>query len=112
MERLHGELSQAMLDFPANTTLAGVATDAVLSMEGANKMAQIAHDGLAQAIRPIHTMVDGDTVFALATGEQTNSPVNLTVVGAVAAAVLAEAVVRAVNQATSHAAIPAARDLP
>jgi L-aminopeptidase/D-esterase-like protein len=112
MERLHVELSQTMLDFPANTTLAVVATDAVLSKEGANKMAQMAHDGLAQAIRPIHTMVDGDTVFALATGEQTNSPVNVTVVGAVAAAVLAEAVVRAVNQATSVAAIPAARDLP
>jgi L-aminopeptidase/D-esterase-like protein len=93
------------------TTLAVVATDAALSKEGANKMAQMAHDGLAQAIRPIHTMVDGDTVFALATGQQTKVPVNVSVVGAVAAAVLAEAVVRAVIQATSLAAIPAARDL-
>jgi L-aminopeptidase/D-esterase-like protein len=75
-------------------------------------MAQMAHDGLAQAIRPIHTMVDGDTVFALATGQQTKAPVNVSVVGAVAAAVLAEAVVRAVNQATLLAAIPAARDMP
>jgi L-aminopeptidase/D-esterase-like protein len=101
-----------MLGFPSNTTLAVVATDAVLSKEGTNKMAQMAHDGLAQAIRPIHTMVDGDTVFALATGQQTKAPVNVSVVGAVAAAVLAEAVVRAVNQATLLAAIPAARDMP
>jgi L-aminopeptidase/D-esterase-like protein len=112
LDRLHGELDQTMLGFPANTTLAVVATDAVLSKEGANKMAQMAHDGLAQAIRPIHTMVDGDTVFALATGQQTKVPVNVSVVGAVAASVLAEAVVRAVIQATSLAAIPAARDLP
>jgi L-aminopeptidase/D-esterase-like protein len=112
MERLHGDLGQTMLGFSSNTTLAVVATDAVLSKEGANKMAQMAHDGLAQAIRPIHTMVDGDTVFALATGQQTKMPVDVSVVGAVAAAVLAEAVVRAVNQATSLAAIPAARDLP
>lgn len=111
MERLHGELDQTMLGFPSNTTLAVVATDAVLSKEGATKMAQMAHDGLAQAIRPIHTMVDGDTVFALATGQQTKVPVNVSVVGAVAASVLAEAVVRAVNQATLLAAIPAARDL-
>lgn len=112
MKWLHGELGQTMLGFPSNTTLAVVATDAVLSKEGTNKMAQMAHDGLAQAIRPIHTMVDGDTVFALATGQQTKAPVNVSVVGAVAAAVLAEAVVRAVNQATLLAAIPAARDMP
>lgn len=111
VERLHGDLGQTMLGFPSNTTLAVVATDAVLSKEGANKMAQMAHDGLAQAIRPIHTMVDGDTVFALSTGQRTDVPVDVSVVGAVAAAVLAEAVLRAVSQATSLAAIPAVRDL-
>jgi L-aminopeptidase/D-esterase-like protein len=71
VERLHVELRQTMLGFPSNTTLAIVATDAVLSKEGANKMAQMAHDGLAQAIRPLHAMADGDTVFELATGQQT-----------------------------------------
>jgi L-aminopeptidase/D-esterase-like protein len=111
LERLHGDLSQTMLGFASNTTLAVVATDAPLSKEGANKMAQMAHDGLAQTIRPVHTMHDGDTVFALATGRRTGAMADLTAVGAVAAAVLAEAVVRAVRQATSLAGVPAARDL-
>lgn len=111
LARLHGDLSNTMLGFPANTTVAVVATDAVLSKEGANKMAQMAHDGLAQAIRPIHTMVDGDTVFALATGQRPQARVDLTALGAVAAAVLAEAVVRAARQATSLAGVPARRDI-
>jgi L-aminopeptidase/D-esterase-like protein len=111
MERLHADLGQTMLGFPSSTTLAVVATDAVLSKEGANKMAQMAHDGLAQAIRPVHTMLDGDTVFALATGRRAEASVDVSVVGAVAASVLAEAVVRAVRQATSLAGVPAARDL-
>lgn len=111
IERLHADLSQTMLGFPSNSTLAVVATDAVLSKEGANKMAQMAHDGLAQAIRPIHTMMDGDTVFALATGRRVEASVDVSVVGAVAASVLAEAVLRAVRQATSLAGVPAAREL-
>lgn len=110
LARLHGDLSRTLPAFPANTTVAVVATDAALTKEGANKMAQMAHDGLAQAIRPIHTMVDGDTVFALATGQR-RVRVDLTALGAVAAAVLAEAVVRAVRRATSLAGIPALRDL-
>jgi L-aminopeptidase/D-esterase-like protein len=111
VERLHGELNQTMLAFASNTTLAVVATDAQLSKEGANKMAQMAHDGLAQTVRPAHTMHDGDTIFALATGRRTGTPADLTAVGAVAASVLAEAIVRAVRQATSLAGVPAARDL-
>jgi L-aminopeptidase/D-esterase-like protein len=111
IERLHADLSQTMLGFPSSTTLAVVATDAVLSKEGANKMAQMAHDGLAQTIRPVHTMLDGDTVFALATGRRAEASVDVSVVGAVAASVLAEAVVRAVRQATSLAGVPAAREL-
>jgi L-aminopeptidase/D-esterase-like protein len=88
-----------------------VATDATLTKEGVNKVAQMAHDGLAQAIRPIHTMLDGDTVFALATGRRGMGTGNVTAIGAVAASVLAEAVVRAVRQASSLAGIPAAQDL-
>ena len=56
-------------------------------------------------------MVDGDTVFALSTGKRTDVPVDVSIIGAVAASVLAEAVVRAVHQATSLADLPAARDL-
>jgi L-aminopeptidase/D-esterase-like protein len=111
MARLQGDLGRYAMGFPSNTTIAVVATDAVMSKEGANKMAQMAHDGLAQAIRPVHTMVDGDTVFALATGQRAEVGVDVSVIGAVAAAVLAEAVVRAVQQATSLAGVPAARDL-
>ena len=111
MARLHEDLSQYTIGFPANTTIACVATDAVLSKEEANKMAQMAHDGLARAIRPIHTMFDGDTVFALATGLREGVTPNITVIGAVAAAVLAEAVVRAAQQATSLSGVPAPRDL-
>lgn len=110
MERLHGDLSQTMLAFPTNTTLAVVTTDATLTKEGANKMAQMAHDGLAQVIRPVHTMLDGDTIFALATGRR-ETPIDVSAVGAVAASVLAVAVVRAVRQATSLAGVPAARDM-
>jgi L-aminopeptidase/D-esterase-like protein len=112
MQWLHGDWSQSVLGFyQANTTLAVVATDAVLSKEEANKVAQMAHDGLAQTIRPAHNFFEGDTVFALATGRRTEAKVNVSVVGAVAAEVLAEAVVRAVCQATSLAGVPAARDL-
>ncbi len=60
-----------VVDTPSdgNTVIGVVATNAKLSKEHVNKVAQMAHDGLAQAIRPAHTMFDGDTLFALATGE-------------------------------------------
>ena len=92
-----------------NTTIGVVATDASLDKEGANKVAQMAHDGMARAIRPAHTMLDGDVIFALATGKR--EPGDVTSVGAVAAEVLAEAIVRAVQQADSLGGIPAVRDV-
>lgn len=101
----------------AATTLAIVATDAQLTKAEATKVAQMAHDGLARTIRPIHTMGDGDVVFALATGAS-GRRVHTTLIGALAADVLAEAVLRGVRAATSlHAAaglpdLTAARDLP
>ena len=83
----------------AATTIAVVATDAVLTKAEATKVAQMAHDGLARSINPVHTMGDGDVVFALATGASgLTSPATL--VGALAADVLAEAVLRAVRAAT------------
>jgi L-aminopeptidase/D-esterase-like protein len=78
----------------SNTVIGVVATNGKLSKEGANKVAQMAHDGLARAIRPAHTMFDGDTIFALATGKK-RADVNL--VGAFAAEVVAQAIVRAVE---------------
>ncbi len=74
-----------------NTTLAVVATDAKLTKAEARKVAQMAHDGLARAIRPVHTMFDGDTIFALSTGELHS---DVTTIGSVAAELLTRAVVR------------------
>ena len=78
-----------------NTTIGVVATNATLSPAEANRVAEMAHDGMARAIRPSHTMFDGDTLFALATGSHTGSSVNT--VGILAAEVVAEAVVNAVT---------------
>ena len=98
------------------TTLAIIATDAVLTKTEATKIAQMAHDGLARTIRPIHTMSDGDVVFALGTGAS-GVRAHTTLLGALAADMLADAVLRAVRAATSLAgpglpSLPAARDLP
>lgn len=93
-----------------NTTIGVVATNARLTKAQAKKMAQMAHDGLARAISPAHTMGDGDAVFSLATGER-DEPPDLLVIGAMAAEVMAEAIVRAVQQARGVPGYPAARDL-
>jgi L-aminopeptidase/D-esterase-like protein len=94
-----------------NTTLVVVASDAPLSKAEATKVAQMAHDGLARAIAPVHTMRDGDTVFALATGAR-KERADVTLVGALAADAVAQAVVRAVREATGVPGFPAVRDLP
>lgn len=87
----------------SNTVIGVVATNAKLTKPEANKMAQMAQDGLARAIRPAHTMLDGDTIFALATGQK-NADVSL--VGAFAAEAFAEACVRAVKAAKSAGGLP------
>lgn len=98
-----------------NTTIAVVATNAALSKEEANKVAQMAHNGLAQTLRPAHTMFDGDTVFALALGARAdrqsnpdNAAVQTSMLGAAAASVLARAIVKAVRHAKKLHGIPAA----
>ena len=92
-----------------NTIIGVVATNATLSKEAVNKVAQMAQDGLARAVRPAHTMYDGDTIFALATGQGQSADVNL--IGAFAAEVTAQAIVNAVQRATSLAGVPALCDL-
>ena len=82
-----------------NTTIGVVATNAALSPTEVTKVAQMAHDGLAWTIRPVHTMFDGDTIFALSTGPHT-APVNT--IGIIAAEVMAEAVCRAVKHEMAH----------
>jgi L-aminopeptidase/D-esterase-like protein len=92
------------------TTLAIVATNAALTKTQASRIATVAHDGLARTIYPVHTPVDGDTVFAMASGTHTASP-DMLLLGALASDVLADAVVRAVTQAKGLPSIPAAQDL-
>ena len=93
-----------------NTTLGVVATNATLTKTQATKVAEMAHDGFARAIYPSHTMGDGDTIFALATGSL-SAQVDVSRVGALAAQVVADAIVRAARQATSIPGYPAARDI-
>ena len=90
-----------------NTTIAVVATDAALTKTEANKVAQMAHNGLARSISPVHTMFDGDTVFCLSTGPRAS---NVNIVGTVAAEVLAEAVKRAILAAEGVPGLPSCRD--
>jgi D-aminopeptidase len=86
-----------------NTTIAIVATDATLTKAQTKQLAVMAQDGLARAIYPAHTTLDGDTVFAAATGRRPLAdPVNeLTELGAIAANALARAVARGVFEATA-----------
>lgn len=92
------------------TTIGIVATDAVLTKAQANKVAQMAHDGLARCIDPVHTMADGDTMFALATGASGRTA-HVSVLGAFAAQVTTAAVLRAVRAARGLPGLPAAGEL-
>lgn len=94
---------------PGNTVIGIVATNAPLSKEMVNKMAQMAHNGLARTISPAHTMLDGDTLFAVSTG--LGEPANINLIGAYGAEAVALAVIDAVQQATSLAGVPALQDL-
>jgi len=92
-----GEEDEPRAPFPPNTTIAVVATDARLTRERAHLLAVAAHDGLARAVRPAHTMWDGDTVFTLATG-RTESPQPM--LERMAEEVLAQAIRRGVRRDT------------
>ncbi|MFE9647129.1 P1 family peptidase [Streptomyces sp. NPDC006365] len=124
---LYGELLQGRLTYPAkevheaararlaetaakngtpplNTTLAVVGTDAELSKAQAQKLAGTAHDGIARAVRPVHLLNDGDTVFALATGARPlaeENPLALNEILAAGADLVTRAIVRAVRAAES-----------
>jgi L-aminopeptidase/D-esterase-like protein len=96
----------------ANTTIAVVATDASLDKSGCRRLAIMAQDGLARAIRPVHTPFDGDTVFALSTGRGSPvEPAALARLGSAAADCLARAVMRAVLAAEPLGGIPNWRQL-
>ena len=97
-----------------NTTIAVVVTTASLSKHQVNKIAQMAHDGIAQTIHPAHTMFDGDTIFGLAMGPKlqlmTNSTIaasQVSAIGAAAATTLGRAIIKAVQFATELHSVPA-----
>lgn len=87
----------------SNTVIGAVATNAKLTKAQATKIAQMAHDGLARTIRPAHTMLDGDTIFALSTGTK---KADVSTIGAFAAEVMAQAILRAVRMAKPAGGLP------
>lgn len=98
----------ASADATRNTVIGVVASNAKLTKEETNKVAQMAHDGLARTIQPAHTMFDGDTIFALSTGRKS---ANVNLIGASAAEATARAVLHAVRFATSLGGRPSATDV-
>ena len=103
-----GELVKAQ--HGANSTIAVIATNARLTKTEVNKMAQMAHDGFARAINPVHTAFDGDTIFGAATA-LSKTEVNLAALGSIGAECIAIAVQNAVKTATGIPGYPAHRDL-
>lgn len=94
-------------DNAQNTVIGVVATNARLNKEDTNKVAQMAHDGLARAVRPSHSMYDGDTLFALATGQV---PADVNLVGAFGAEMVTQAIRNAVYHATTLGGVRAYQD--
>lgn len=92
-----------------NSTIGVVATDAALSKEQCYRLAVMAQAGLTRAIRPAHTPVDGDTIFALATGLN-DAETDVLQLGALAARAVERAIVRAVTEATGLAGVPSVRE--
>jgi len=93
-----------------NTTIGVIATNAALTKAQAGKIAQMAHDGLARSINPVHTPSDGDTLYCLATGTLSDRP-DLTLIGALAAEIVAQSVCRAVLKAKGLPGLPSHQDL-
>jgi L-aminopeptidase/D-esterase-like protein len=110
LEVMKGMVGKAAMRFASrgNTIIGVVATNAGLSKEEANKMAQMAQSGVARAVRPAHTMFDGDTIFALSTG---NKKVDVNLIGAYAAEVVAQAIASGARAAERVADLPAAKDI-
>ncbi len=106
MEVMKSFVGRAIMGFAmrGHTVIGCVMSNARLNKEQTTKVAQMAQDGIARTIRPAHTMLDGDTIFALSTGEK-KADVNL--IGAFAAEVFAQAILKAVRSATPAGGLPA-----
>jgi len=105
MKSFVGKKVMSFASGPANTVIGAVATNAKLNKEQVTRVAQMAHNGLARTIRPAFTLLDGDTVFALSSGDV---KIDLNIVGAYAAQAYQEAILRAVRSAEKAGGIPAA----
>ena len=105
---LRGMTGRLALRIAGATVIGVVATNARLDKEQVNKVAQMAQDGLARTIRPAHTLFDGDTIFALATGRVRAS---VTLVGAYAAEAVAQAIIAAAQTAVAAGGLPAGADV-
>jgi L-aminopeptidase/D-esterase-like protein len=107
-ELMYGEIGKVRDPFRGNTTIGCIVTNGKLTKAQANKLASMAQDGYARVIRPVHTSADGDTIFAMSTGEVEVSPDTL---GTLAAEVMARAINRAVLAAASAYGLKSAGDL-
>jgi L-aminopeptidase/D-esterase-like protein len=96
---------------PGNTVIGVVATDAGLSSLQVNRMAQAAHDGLARAVYPVHTLYDGDVMFGLATEGAEEATIHPSALHVAVLDVVERAVVNAVLHARGVPGFPAASDL-
>ncbi len=110
LEAMRALIGRTAMGFASreNTVIGVVATNAQLNKEHIGKVAQMAQDGLARTVRPAHTMLDGDTIFALSLG---SIPADVNIVGAFAAEAFAQAVLRAVRMATPGGGLPSASSL-
>lgn len=110
LETMKSFIGKTVLSFASkqNTVIGVVVTNAILSKEEANKVAQMAQNGLAVSIRPAHTMLDGDTLFVMATGKK-KADVNL--VGAYAAEMVSQAIVNAVLSADPIGGFPSVKSV-
>jgi L-aminopeptidase/D-esterase-like protein len=110
LEVMQTTLGRTALTFASrsNTTIGVVATNAKLSKAEATKVAGMAHDGLARVIRPAHTMLDGDTIFTLATGR---AKADVSVVGAFAAEVMARAIIAGAQRSAPAGGLPGLNEM-
>ena len=106
-ETMYEEYANNRNVFSGNTTIGCIVTNAKLTKSQANKLASIAHNGYARAIRPVHTMADGDTIFVMSTGEVEVMP---DAVGALSTDVMARAINRGVQEAKPAYGLKAACD--
>lgn len=107
-EEIYHQIAAQRESVVTNTTIGAIVTNVALDKAQMGKIAAMAHNGFARTIRPVHTSMDGDTIYALSVGDAVGNP---DVVGTLAAYVMGKAVGRAVRAAHGMCGLPAACDL-